>query len=557
MRSVLKQQVVRPSWSHLANNVPLLGSVNDRCVERRSGLVGLRVDSCSTLCCMLAACRLGLPEKCTSGEMEREGVGDTHIYARAVPYHAWSVTALAALPISSSAIATPLSTIGRSTKRQSGALLNGQNFADPSLIQVGDTVYGYATTGGGKNIQMASVPAAQFDQPDQTWTASDADAFPNVPSWAAAGTTWAPDVAQFTDFDDSFGLYYTAKTTLGPNGGVHCLGLARNLNNPEGPFSDGSTQPWMNAQGFECQVDQGGQIDPALFVDSDGSWYITYKIDGSAACPRNDAPSTGVCGGQAPDYVAANCPSTKIMLHKLGTNADGQVDGYTLDQDHDAWPMTMIDNDGAQDNYNVEAPSIVLSSDGSTYFLFFSRGCYNDASYKLSYTYANSITGPWTNPRTDLLMTGSVAGDGSSLYAPGGADITLVDALMVFHGDFGDTDGSVRALYTGTLQWDGNSATLGPDHTNLSPVLDRIRKKASPHIESLFENFHLSRLRRICDITAKLQSPVSYNPVTDESVQWCGGPADLVAVYWGRTARADESISGLAINLLLLQALLH
>jgi len=131
-----------------------------------------------------------------------------------------------------------------------------------------------------------------------------------------------------------------------------------------------------NSQGLECQVDQGGQIDPSLFVDTDGSWYLIYKIDGAASCASNGGLSGGVCGGQSADYVGENCASTPIVLHKLGTNSDGQIDGYVLDGSSE-WPMTLFDNNGADDSYNVEAPSLVLSDDGQTYFMFFSRGCYS------------------------------------------------------------------------------------------------------------------------------------------------------------------------------------
>lgn len=262
-------------------------------------------------------------------------------------------------------------------------------------------------------------------------------------------------MAQLVDFDDSFAMYYAGRATI--NGkDVHCLGLGRSKA-VSGPYSDGSTAPWFIAEKMPggCREDAGGQIDPSIFRDADHEWYVVYKLDGARTCGSKSTP----------DY----CHKSPLYLAKLGKNSEGKVDGYTL-VNEDPWPLFLFDNKGAEDEYNIEAPSLVMSSDGKTHFMFYSRGstCESsccllpsnltnefavDSSYKVSYTYSTGgVKGPWNNPRYDLLATGSKAADGSALYAPGGADITLTGANMVFHADR-TNNASIRAMHTGHLLW--------------------------------------------------------------------------------------------------------
>ncbi|QIX02435.1 hypothetical protein AMS68_007952 [Peltaster fructicola] len=324
---------------------------------------------------------------------------------------------------------------GNQRRAVSGALLNGMNFADPSIIQVNGESWAFATNGNGKHVQLADNP--DFSKPSE-WKYVQSDAFPSLPPWVT-NEVWAPDVARLTDYDDSFAMYYAGRATINSKD-VHCLGLARSRDNVAGPYTDGSSAPWFIVEGMPggCREDAGGQIDPTIFRDSDGSWYVAYKLDG----PRT-------CGDK---QNSANCHKTPLYLAKLGKNSQGKVDGYTLDKGSE-WPLFLFDNAGADDGYNIEAPALVMSNDGKTHFMFYSRGSTFDSTYKVSYTYStNGIKGPWNNPRADLLATGAVAADGTKLYAPGGADITLLGANMVFHAD-ADTSASTRVLHTGHLNW--------------------------------------------------------------------------------------------------------
>lgn len=216
-------------------------------------------------------------------------------------------------------------------------------------------------------------------------------------------------------------MYYSPEVT---EGGLHCVGVARS-GNVEGPYTDGSTEPWV------CPREQGGAIDASGFVDGDGKRYVLYKIDGPA-----------VTGG---GYCASpnNKPSTPILLQEV------QEDGYTkIGGATEIW-----NNGGEVDHYQTEAPIIVKGDDG-TYFLFYSTGCYTDASYTTSYVTSQSIAGPYGNPQV-LLKNGDYG-----LFGPGGADITLSGGQMVFHSLINNDINQGRAMSTATLTLSGNSASI-------------------------------------------------------------------------------------------------
>ena len=56
------------------------------------------------------------------------------------------------------------------------------NFADPSVIAVGNGYYAFATNGGGSNVPV-------LESPDLVFWSSLPDALPWLPSWAVPGYT--------------------------------------------------------------------------------------------------------------------------------------------------------------------------------------------------------------------------------------------------------------------------------------------------------------------------------------------------------------------------------
>lgn len=303
-------------------------------------------------------------------------------------------------------------------------VLGGANFPDPTLLDEGGKTYAFGTVDGAGH----QVPVTSSDD-FNSWS-SISDSFPSagVPafsSWAAPNTVWAPDINKLTDYDGSYAMYYSP--ALSSNGAIHCIGLARSAN-IAGPYNDSSSEPWI------CPQEQGGAIDAAGFLDDDGKRYVLYKIDGPAAA------NGGYCASPA------NTPRTPIMIQRT------EADGYTKVGD----PVQIYDNNGVDDRYQTEAPSLLKGSDG-TYFLFFSTGCYDDNSYTTSYaTSTSGILGPYED-RQVLLRSGDFDQSG-----PGGMDIAADGSgRAVYHSLKADNDISQgRVMNTATVSLSGRRASV-------------------------------------------------------------------------------------------------
>ncbi|KAI9657076.1 MAG: hypothetical protein M1821_003242 [Bathelium mastoideum] len=290
--------------------------------------------------------------------------------------------------------------------------MNGTNFPDPSIIQVNSTWYSFATTTGGKvHIQVASSP--DFNN----WTLKEGyDALPNLPSWVdqAHPNTWAPDVNQLDD--GSFVMYYTASTANESN--IHCTAAAT-ASSVEGPYTPMGDEPW------ECSLDMGGAIDPSGFRDTDGTRYVSFKIDGN---------SVGN-GGSCNNGVAPIIP-TPIMLQKV------QSDGVTK-----VGPAFTILMNEPSDGPLVEAPSLIRSA-GGNYTLFYSSNCFSSTAYDVAYATSPNITGPYTR-------AGSLFTSRSGMVSPGSADIDADGTHLLFHANADNG----RALYTATINIADNKVT--------------------------------------------------------------------------------------------------
>jgi len=274
-------------------------------------------------------------------------------------------------------------------------IMAGQNFPDPSIIKVSDGWHAFATNavvnGVTIHVQMAHSP--DFE----SWTyRSGVDAMPTLASWidASGPRVWAPDVSQLTD--GTFIMYYTA--ALKSNTALHCVSYATSKS-VDGPYTDptGDT-PWI------CPTAQGGAIDPSGYINSDGTRWIVYKVDGNAI------GHGGVCGNTVAPIV-----STPIMLQQVNAK-----DGHTKIGS----PIQLITN-GPNDGPVVEAPS--LSYLGGKYVLFFSSNCFATTLYDVSCATASKITGPY-NKYGPLFITGT---DG--MTAPGGLDIAVNGNHAIWH----------------------------------------------------------------------------------------------------------------------------
>ena len=177
----------------------------------------------------------------------------------------------------------------------------------------------------------------------------------------------------------------------------HCVGVAvSNGTDPTGPYIP---QPHP----LSCRLDQGGSIDPAGFLDQDGTRYVLFKLDG------NSIGNGGDCNNGIPPIKP-----TPILLQRVAE------DGFTPVGD----AVEILDRDDS-DGPLVEAPYLVFQ-DG-IYYLFYSTHCFTDPKYDVRYATATNITGPYT--KTGTLINGPRSG----LKSPGGGTVCPCGDRMLFH----------------------------------------------------------------------------------------------------------------------------
>src|SRR5262249_28230129 len=132
------------------------------------------------------------------------------------------------------------------------------DFADPYVLRVGDTYYGYSTNAGTGDIQVAK----SSDLHNWVFVGN---ALAALPKWAAPNATWAPSVLPRPT---TTGMVYVAYyTTQNGRDGPHCIGRAVAAA-PEGPFVDDTPNPMICPRRADA-------IDLSPFVDSDGTAYLT------------------------------------------------------------------------------------------------------------------------------------------------------------------------------------------------------------------------------------------------------------------------------------------
>ncbi|KAI9036730.1 glycoside hydrolase family 43 protein [Aspergillus affinis] len=298
-------------------------------------------------------------------------------------------------------------------KRAAGARLAiDSDFPDPSFVGAPDgTWYAFGTNGNGKRIQVATSPDFQ------TWTLTDKEALPTLAGWETEIDHWAPDVVQRKD--GKYVMYYSGEAKEMVR--HHCVGVAVSEGtDPAGPYIP-------NPEPLSCRLDQGGSIDPAGFLDKDGSRYVVFKVDG------NSIGNGGDCNNGIEPLK-----STPILMQKV------KEDGFTLDGE----AVQILDRDDSAGPL-VEAPNLILHDD--TYFLFYSTHCYTDPKYDVRYATSKSITGPYVKNDHKLFKTGDYG-----LTSPGGGTVCGCGDRILFHGFCGEDK---RCTYAADISIDGDQVT--------------------------------------------------------------------------------------------------
>lgn len=135
--------------------------------------------------------------------------------------------------------------------------------ADPSVIQAKDGyIYAYGTEddwGDGKGDRLVPIIRSKNLV---NWQYVG-DAFSQKPSWKTPGSIWAPDIRYL---NHNYYLYYAMSVWDDVNPGI---GLAI-ADHPQGPFKD------LGKVFDSKDIGVGNSIDPALFVEKDGTPYLFW-----------------------------------------------------------------------------------------------------------------------------------------------------------------------------------------------------------------------------------------------------------------------------------------
>ncbi len=333
-----------------------------------------------------------------SASTETDGIG-TSAPSSPVSAETTSVpsTASTAVPPVQTTVAVPP---GRDSPAFEG------DFPDPYVLYVDGMYYAYATQGSYGNVQLVK------SENLVDWELLPLGALPEIPSWAAPYSVWAPAVARL---GDGFVLYYSV---LEESSGLHCVSVAVSRS-PEGPFVDPGTEPLV------CPRDLGGAIDASPITDRAGDPWLLWKNDGVS----NGTPSA-------------------VYVQRL--SADGlAVVGA---------PVKLIGTDQAWESPHVEAPSMFDA--GDRYLLIYSGNWWNTAEYGVGVAICESVAGPCTKPLDGPLLTGRADAAG-----PGGAEFFISaagDPWIAYHAWLGGVAGypGRRALWLEPVDVSGEIPVL-------------------------------------------------------------------------------------------------
>ena len=319
-----------------------------------------------------------------------------------------------------------------------GAPIFNGDFADPFMLATPEALFAYATNTTTANIPVVELPKGNTNDGEYL-----GDALPDLPAWTVKGFQWAPSV--WARPDGKFVMHYT---TPAPSPGFaqprrQCISRAV-ADVPGGPYVDDSTEP------FICPLDQGGAIDPSIFMDGDTP-YLLWKSDG-------------------------DCCSLPTVIYSQQLSPDGLSTAGP--------PNRLITADQPWEGGIVEGPSMVKVDDppkgattGSTYDLFYSANNWNSADYAVGIAECTSVTGPCTKTLTEPWMRSAQEYSG-----PGGQEFFLNPGgvWMVHHGflpgQAGTPDGQ-RRIYLDLLDFKGSDPI--PDRTGKEEAEGQLLKLAA------------------------------------------------------------------------------
>ncbi|WP_371590778.1 MULTISPECIES: arabinan endo-1,5-alpha-L-arabinosidase [unclassified Streptomyces] len=284
----------------------------------------------------------------------------------------------------------------------SGVLTGDVSVHDPSMVKTSSGYVVYSTHNG---VEART-------STDRTAFKRAGAAFTTLPSWWSTYNpdkdVWAPDVSYH---GGKYLMYYAVSTF----GSTHsAIGFASSPSGQPGTWTDhGVVHATTTSSGYNA-------IDPNLFVDGDGKWWLSFGSWSSGIKMIRLDPSTG-------KQYAADKTVRSLAARPTGTKA-------------------------------VEGPAVVKH--GAYYYLFASYDtcCAGTSStYKIKVGRASSPTGPYVD-KNGVRMTENggteVLATHDKYIGPGGQSV-LSDSdgdLLVYHY-YDGTDGGAPKMGVNLLNW--------------------------------------------------------------------------------------------------------
>jgi arabinan endo-1,5-alpha-L-arabinosidase len=283
--------------------------------------------------------------------------------------------------VTAGAVAVGVGRADAATYPNPGTVTGSINVHDPGIVKKPEGTYLIAHTGDNITLKTST---------DRTAFREAGQAFPGGASWTTSYTAgsrnlWAPDISYH---NGKYFMYYSA-STFGSNHSAIFLATS----------TSGASGSWSN-QGLVIESrtsDNFNAIDPNLFVDPSGRWWLSFGSFWSG-----------------------------IKQVQLNATTGKRLDGTI---------RSLAGRGGGA----IEAP--FLFRHGSYYYLFVSfdlccRGA--GSTYRIMVGRSTSPTGPFVDKNGTAMTSGGgseiLAGHGS-IHGPGGQSVfTDVDAdVLVYH----------------------------------------------------------------------------------------------------------------------------
>ncbi|MEX2336040.1 MAG: family 43 glycosylhydrolase [Fulvivirga sp.] len=275
------------------------------------------------------------------------------------------------------------------------------DFADPSVVRVGDDYYATATSS-----EWAPLYPILHSTDLVNWEIVS-HVFPeSIPDWAEA-RFWAPEISYE---NGKYYIYYTAKKKDGPL----CTAVA-SATDPEGPYTDHGP--------LICQ--EVGAIDGFAIRDENNDLYLIWKEDGNS----RDKP-TPIWGQQM------NEERTALLGEKF----------ELFRNDPNTWEGNLVE--GAY-----------ITRRGDYYYAFYSgdRCCGRPCTYGIGVARAKDLRGPWEKFENNPLMKQNedwkCAGHGSMVTDQKGNDYFLYHAYSTNGHVYTGRQGLLDKIEWGEDNW--------------------------------------------------------------------------------------------------------